>query len=334
MTAHRVTIAEVAREAGVSLQTVSRAINNKGEISEETRQRVLRVARRLGFRPSHIARGLVTRKTLTVALVVPDIANPFFAEIARGAEDAAHDAGYSLLLGNTIEDPQRETDVLYALEEKCVDGIILCSSRLAAAALADIASRLPALVLVNRHVPSEAVATVRVDDAAGAQSATRHLLVSGRRRIGFLAGPPAAHSGQERARGYRQAIEHLGMAVDPSFSVHCAPFMESGRTAMEALLAAHPDLDAVFCYNDLVAVGALQACTALRRQVPHEVAVIGCDDILLASLVTPPLSTLRVDKREIGSAALHLLLDRIDGCSDKCREVVLEPQLILRASAP
>ena len=331
---HRVTIAEVAQAAGVSLQTVSRAINNKGEISEDTRRRVLETSQRLGYRPSMLARGLVTHTTLTLGLVVPDIANPFFSEIARGAEDAAHAAGYSLLLGNFIENPGREVDVLRTLEEKCVDGIVLCGSRLSQVELAELMDRLPALVLINRPAPNNNAGVVTVDDEAGAVDGTRHLLRSGRRAVGLLAGPRGSHSAQERARGYARALAEASIAYDATRSLPCQPDFEGGREAMQALLTAHPETDAVFCYNDLVAVGALQACVAADRRVPEDVAVVGCDDILLAALVTPALTTLGVDKREVGAAATRLLLERIKGCTTECREVTFKPALIVRASAP
>jgi LacI family transcriptional regulator len=332
----RVTIADVAREAEVSQQTVSRAINDKGEISASTRQRVLEVIERLGYRPSGIARGLVTHRTLTIGLVVPDIANPFFAEIARGAEEAAHTAGYSLFLCNTIEDPRREADVLRTLEGQRVDGIVLCSSRLSDDRLTELAACYPAMVLVNRKLAQDqaAVSTVRVDDASGARLAVRHLHGSGRRAVAFLAGPPSSQSGRERARGYAAALTEAGLLPDPALSVSCSPYFEGGREAARVLLVARPDVDAFLCYNDLVAVGALQACSALGRRVPEDVAIVGCDDIPLAGLVTPPLTTLRVDQRSIGTAAVELLLERINGRAPDRGEIVLQPELVIRASAP
>ena len=330
----RVTIADVAREAGVSQQTVSRVINDKGEISHATRDHVTEVIQRLGYRPSSIARGLATRKTMTLGLVVPDIANPFFAEIVRGADQAAHEAGYSLLLGNAFEEPRREADVLYTLEEKRVDGIVLCSSRLSEDKLDEFCAQQPAVVLVNRSSQQPNVGTVRVDDAAGAHMAVRHLAASGRRAIGFLAGPPNSRSGQERARGYAAALTEAGLAHDPDLCVPCTPILEGGRQAALDLFTARSDVDALFCYNDLVAAGALQACARLGKRVPDDVAVIGCDDIPLAEMVTPPLTTLHVSQQEIGSAAIKLLLNTINGCANNCREIVLPPQLVIRASAP
>ncbi len=335
----RVTIADVAREAGVSRQTVSRVINNKGEISPATLSHVRDVIERLGYRPSSIARGLATRKTLTIGLVVPDIANPFFAEIARGAGDVAHEAGYSLLLCTTAEDQAREADVLRALEDQSVDGIILCSSRLAEPDLLAAIARQRAVVLVNRKLEG-CQGGVWVDDARGARLAVEHLLRAGRRTIGCLAGPyPISHSSRERARGYAGALAAAGgdpdlSRLDEGLRLPCVPDSAGGRAAARALLLARPDIDALFCHNDLIAVGALQACAQLGRRVPQDVAVVGSDDILLAGLVNPALTTLRVDKQAIGAAAMHLLLDQISGCLADCEGVVFQPELIVRASAP
>ncbi len=331
----RVTIADVAREAGVSRQTVSRAINNKGEISEATLQNVRAVIERLGYRPSSIARSLATHKTLTIGLVVPDIANPFFAEIARGAGDTAHGASYSLLLCTTGEDPGREAEALRALEDQSVDGVVLCSPRLPEAELVALMARQRATVLVNRRLADPGDGGVRVDDAAGARLGVQHLLRGGRRTIAYLAGPyPISHSSRERARGYADALAAAGLAPDPDLCRPCVPDTAGGRAAALALLAAGPVLDAFFCHNDLVAVGALQACAESGRRVPDDVAVVGADDILLAALVNPALTTLRVDKHAIGAAATRLLLDKIRGCPTGPEDVLFQPELIVRASAP
>jgi LacI family transcriptional regulator len=265
---------------------------------------------------------------------VPDIANPFFSEITRGAEDAAHKAGYSMLLCNAMEDPVREVEALRTLEAQRVDGIVLCSSRLSEEAFNAMLTRLPAVILVNREASSSELRSVCIDDEAGARSATQHLIRSGRRTIAFLAGPPASHSGRRRAQGYQRALSEAGVPVDPALSVVCTPHLEGGYSAARQLLASHPEIDALLCYNDLVAVGALQACAAQGRRVPEDVAVVGCDDILLAGLVTPPLTTLRSDKRALGAEAVRLLLRKLAGCAEGCANVVLQPDLIVRASAP
>lgn len=329
----RVSIADVAREAGVSRQTVSRALNNKGEISDATLHRVQEVIQRLDYRPSSIARGLATRHTGTIGLIVPDIANPFFADIGRGADDAAHAAGYSLLLCNAVEDAAREVDLLRTLEQRAVDGVVLCSSRLPEQTLAEQVKRHEAVVLVNRILVG--CSSVCVDDARGAAVVVQHLLGLGRRRIGLLSGSEMSHSSRERVRGYTEALSAAGETPDPALTQRCAsPDIDGGYCAALALLAARPDLDGLICYNDLVAAGALRACAELGRRVPEDVAVTGADDILLAGLVTPALTTLRSDRQAIGVTAFRLLLDQLCGASSACAALVFQPELVVRASAP
>ncbi len=332
---NRVTMADVAREAGVSLMTVSRVVNEKGEVSPATRQCVLEVIEQLGYRPSAIARGLATQRTGSLGLVMPDVANPFFSDVAHGAEHVAYAEGYNIFLCNTDEDPQRELSVLQSLEEKQVDGVVLCSSRLDDSELEAALAHHPAAVLVNRRLEGGGVVgSVLIDDEAGGRLATQHLLQAGHRAVGFLAGPLASRSSRQRAKGYRAALAAADLPHHPDWTRHCSPVVESGRETARHLLTTYPELTAFFCYNDLVAVGALQACADLGRRVPDDLAVVGFDDILLAALVIPPLTTCRVHRYELGAQAMRLLLDQINGCHDECTEIVLQPELIVRASAP
>lgn len=329
----RITIADVAREAGVSSQTVSRVINNKGEISPATRSTVVAVIERLGYRPSSIARSLATNRTFTIGLLVPDIANPFWPEIARGIEDTAWRRGYHVFLCNTTEAAERESTVLQFLEDRRVDGVIVAGSRLCDELLLPLLERHPAAVLINRQHPDGAAGSVRVDSRDGAIQAVTYLVGRGRRRIGFLAGPPASHNSAWHTSGYLSALASLGIPIDQRRIVSCQPYLDEGRQAALALLGGCPDLDALYCYNDLIALGALQACAQLGRRVPEDIAIIGYDDILLASIVTPALTTLRVSKHEVGAQAAGMLFDRIDGRTEPS-EIVMKPELVIRASTP
>jgi LacI family transcriptional regulator len=329
----RITIADVAREAGVSRQTVSRVLNDKSEIRASTRESVMLVIERLGYSPSGIARSLATNKTLTVGLVVPDITNPFFPEIARGVEDVARERGYEMFLCNSVEDPGREESVLRALEDKRVDGTIICSSRLPDEHLFPRLRQQRAAVLVNRIAPPELAGTVRVEDAEGTVKAVNHLLDAGRGVIGFLCGPPNSHSARERARGYKTALSGANDGLDETLMHPCMPNPVGGYEVARALLSEHAGIDGLVCYNDLVAVGALRACAELGLQVPGDIAVVGCDDIMVASLLSPALTTLRVPKYEIGASAARMLLERISGRRGES-EVVLQPELVVRESAP
>ncbi|MCD4824496.1 MAG: LacI family transcriptional regulator [Phycisphaerae bacterium] len=330
---NKVTISDVAREANVSSQTVSRVINRKGEISDETRRLVLEVIQRLGYRPSSIARGLATNRTFTIGLVVPDIANPFFPEIARGIEDFAWERGYGVILCNTVEDPAREEAAIKSLEDKRVDGIIICSARLAQPTLCDLLQPHRAAVLINRTVPSQLAGVVRVDDAYGAGLAVNHLLAHHRREIGFIAGPASSQSGVLRAEGAQKAMAEAGLAIDSLRKTECKPTHAGGLAAARELIAGHPEINALLCYNDLVAIGALQACREMNLSVPQDVAIVGCDDTLLAGLVQPALTTVSVPKYEIGAAAAGMLFSRIAGEAGR-DEIVYKPELIVRQSTP
>ena len=329
-------MSDVARQAGVSLMTVSRVINQKDDVSLETRQRVLKIIQELDYRPSAIARSLATQQTRTIGLVVPDVANPFFADITRGIEHLAYAQGYHVFLCNTEEDPQRELAVIHSLEEKQVDGLILCSSRIEEKPLIDLLARLPAAVLINRHlsINDGSVQTVILDDERSGWLATQHLLQSGRRQIGFLAGPPTSYSGQGRRQGYLAAMEAAGQSSQPEWAVHCLPSVRGGQQAAQQLLNQFPGLEALFCFNDLVAVGALQACAELHRRVPDDLAIVGHDDIPLAALVSPTLTSCQVQRQELGARAVEVLIDRMRECPSGCQQIVLQPELIIRQSAP
>ncbi len=337
----RITIADVAREVGVSMMTVSRVINGRGDVSGATRQRVLEAVERLGYRPSGIARGLATRHTGTLGLVVPDIANPFFAEVARGVEEVAYSQGYNVFLCNTDEDPARELDVLGSLEEKRVDGVVLCSSRLSDEDLQMAVDAYPAVVLVNRKA-GQHVSTVVVDDVLGGRLATGHLIARGHRAIGFLSGPQGSHSGQGRLEGYAIEMASARLRRETRWIEPCGPTAEQGRLAALRLLRGSIELTALICYNDLVAVGALHACRELGRDVPGSVAIVGFDDIPVAALVTPALTTCRVSRHELGARAVGLLLEHVRGEGYAAGEgrgapaavVALKPELVVRASAP
>ena len=332
----RVTISDVAKAAKVSTMTVSRVVNNKGEISEATRARVERAVERLGYRPNRLARALSLQETQTIGMVVPDINNPFFSEIIRGVEDEAWARGYSLIIGSTVESLKREAHTLQLLEEKHVDGVIVCSPRLPDAQLFALLEQHRSALLLNRPAPAALAGNIMLDDTQGAMRAVHHLLSRGRSAIGFIAGPLTSHSRQRREAGYTIALETTGRKMVPSYIVSCTPDEAGGYEATRGLLEAQPELDGLFCYNDLVAVGALQACSALGVRVPEDVAVVGCDDIRLASLVTPALTTLRVNKQALGRRAVTLLLERhfaAPGIQSEKVEI-LKPQLVVRASAP
>jgi LacI family transcriptional regulator len=327
-------MADVAREAKVSVMTVSRVVNGKAEISPATRCRVLDVIERLGYRPSAIARGLATNRTGTLGLVVPDIANPFFSDIARGVEKEAYAAGYNVFLCSTYEDTDRETQVLQSLEEKRVDGLVLCSSRLDDSTLRRMLVGFPAVALINRWLADHDVDVVRVDSKVGGRLATRLLLEAGHTAVGFLTGPPTSVDGRLRVDGYHAALEAAGIQHNAGLERACASNVTGGREAALKFLASDPGLTALLCYNDLVAIGALLACSELGLRVPADLAIVGFDDIALAAWVSPALTTCGSPRFDVGLQAMRLLLERLADGTDERQEVVVRPELVIRSSAP
>ncbi len=329
----RITISDVAKRAGVSSMTVSRVLNHKGEISFSTRKLVQQAIDELDYRPSTVARSLKTNRTMTIGMIIPDVTNPFFPEIVRGVEDTAWAQNYTMVLCNTAEDRAREEATLRLLEANRVDGVILCSPRLSDEQLLPLLKRHSATVLVNRTVPGTIFDTVQVDDAYGTMCAVQHLLRDGRQVIGCLAGPSYSYSGQKRVQGFITALESKGHIFNPDLVVNCSPNEEGGFKASKELLTTHPEIDGLICYDDMVAIGALQACVELNTHIPSDIAVIGCDDVRYATLVTPALTTLRISKYDIGASASRMLLENIEGRSSQ-KEKILTPELIIRASAP
>ncbi len=335
MNRNRITIADVAAAAGVSLMTVSRAMNDRDGINSETRTRILKIAEDLGYHPSQLARGLVTRQTSTLGLVMPDVANPFFAQIARGAEDIAYQHGYNLFLINTAEDAQREKDALRSLLEKEIEGAVLCSSRLSQEEMLPYLNSLPAVVLVNRDLPeaSPKVATLNVNDSGGTELAVRYLVEHKRYKIALIAGPENSVSSKRRLLGFEEGCRQNGLGCTQAQIVHGSPTTQGGEEAALRLFKQLPDVDAIIAFNDLMAVGAMRACLQTGRSIPHQVAVIGADDIPLAALTNPGLTTLHIDLAALGEKAMTALLQLINGSGEPPEQIIVQPELLVRQSA-
>ena len=335
---HRVTMSDVAQEAGVSLMTVSRVINDKGEISPETKKRVQEVIEKLGYRPSGIARSLAGGQTYTIGLVVPDIANPYFSGMAHGVAEVAYSEEFSVLLCDCEENPERELAMLAVLEEKRVDGVVLAAPRAPTEKLLPLLAQHSNAVIVNRLFneisTSIALGFVGNDDKTGGYMVMKCLLENGHTSIGFLAGPKTSYGSYRRLQGYQKAIKEFNLEYKPEYIRHCPPTVVAGRETAIQLLQEHPEISALFCFNDLVAIGTLQCCQSIGRVVPKDLAIIGYDDIPMASWVTPPLTTCRVTFEEMGRLATQLLINQIGDCSENCENTVLKPELIVRESAP
>ena len=332
---YRVTVKDVAKAAGVSLMTVSRAINGQDGISEETRARILELAHQMNYHPSQIARSLATRQSNTLGLIVPDVANPFFAHIARGAEDAAYENELSVFLINSAESLEREKSALDSLWQNEVTGVILCSSRLPKEDLQNFYDRFSQVVLVNRELesPHSNVSTINVDDEMGAELVVKYFIKTGRKSLALLAGPEISESCQRRKDGFLKNVLAAGLPFDESRMLHCVPTIQGGMDAALQLLKQYPDIDAISTYNDLVAIGAMQACRQTGKKIPGEIAIIGEDDVPLASMMMPALSTLRVDQYKIGRMAVSFFLNNATEQSGFSANRIIQPELIIRESS-
>ncbi|WP_416374709.1 LacI family DNA-binding transcriptional regulator [Marinovum sp.] len=304
-------------------------MNGQEGASAKTRQHILDVAKRLNYRPNTAARNLRSRKSSVIGVIVPDISNPFFPEIFRGAESIAQSEGYTLTLSNVVESADREAEVLEKLLNQQVDGLIWCSARMEDALLFKALENAGNVVLINRKCPKNLASSVVVDYAMGARIAVRHLLDIGAKRIGIVAGPDWSFGAKERLRGVEAALRKY--EIQPLGTMFCDPTIEGGQQAAATLLAETPDLDALICYNDLAAIGASHACKNLGLAVPGDISLIGFDDIAIASLVSPPITSLGVERYELGRAAMNLLLKRIRG-DESLNQVTLQPTLRIRES--
>lgn len=333
MSGRDATIKDIARAAGVSYATVSRALNGKYGVKPSTRERVLDVARRMGYRPNAVARGLVTRRTMTIGLIVPDITNPFFPEVAAGVEDAARAAGYGVLLCNS--DWQKASERQYAalLVGRRVEGIIVAPISRAEEPFDE---RVPATFPVV-YVASSPRATARsyvvIDNVRGGLLATRHLLEAGRSPVAFIGSQERADD--ERFEGYRRALADRGMACDERFVRLGDMRQASGYRLLCGMIDEGNRPRAVFAENDLMALGCLQAARERGLRVPEDLAIVGFDDIPFASFPEVQLTTIRQPTYDMGRMAVDILLGGGAEAARRpeARQVVLEPQLVVRRTA-
>ena len=307
-----VTIKKVAELAGVSSTTVSHIINETRPVSEELRTRVKDAMSQLGYRPNRLARSLRRGQTKTLGMIVPDSNNPFFAEIARGVEDASFNHGYSVILCNSEADPEKERLYTELLIEKQIDGLLFVAAGISGDDLVDLLqhSSVP-VVVTDREISGGNADSMGIDNLAGGRMATHYLLDLDHRRIACLGGPWNDTPSGLRVAGYQQALAERGVAVKPELLVRGDWGCESGRQCAVELLQLNSRPTAIFACNDMMAIGVLRGAYELGIAVPDELSVIGFDDISLASFVTPTLTTVNQPKYVTGIAAVDILLRRI-----------------------
>lgn len=327
------TIKDVARRAQVSIATVSHVLNGTRPVSEEVRRRVVDAAQALNYHPDGRARSLRRKRTQSLGLVIPDNANPFFAALARAIEDASFARGYSVILGNADGNPRKERLYLDVFTEQRVDGVILATVASTRHNALLLLKRGTPCVVMDRANPDLPVDTVQVDNRLGARLAVEHLISLGHRRIACIGGPANLVTGTERVAGFREALRRAGLDVEGALLVNGDFSFESGYRAARQLLDQRAPPTAIFAANDLMALGVIRACSDLGARVPDDVAVAGFDDVPLASMIQPRLTTVAQPLTEMARIAIELLLARLGGGERSPEHHVLAPRLVVRESS-
>jgi LacI family transcriptional regulator len=328
----RPTIYDVARLAGVSTATVSRALNGTAPIAPTTRTAIDQAVEQLGYRANTIARSLVTKSTQTIAFLLPDITNPFYASLVSGIQEHTLRNGHTMLLCTTDGDPEREEQYLELLRAKQVDGALVDGLVLPPERIARFVADGFPIVCLDRDVDSPSVPLVQVDNRLGARMATEHLLSLGHTRIAHVAGAEDLRISEQRAAGYREALAAAGVEADPRLTATGSFTEGGGYAATLALLESGAEPTAVFAANDLSAIGAINAIIESGWRVPVDVSVVGFDDLRLSAFTAPPLTTIHQPAVEIAHRATEILVDLIRGRSVHRLQYLLEPRLVVRSS--
>jgi len=334
----RVSIKDIARAGGVSHSTVSRALSDSPLVSADTKVRLKRLAHEMGYSPDAQARSLVMGRTRTIGVVVTTITDPFIAEIVQAIESTARDNGYSVILSGSSAEPEREIAAVEMLQSKRVDGVIVTSSRVGALYQQYLDRLGVPVVLINSHREERGPYTfsVTVDNRHGGYLATEHLLRLGHRRIAYVTGPANHSDDLGRLEGYCQALARDGLLFEPGLVAPGTGRAEGGEQALPVLTGLREPPTAVFCYNDMTAVGLLRAARQAGLSVPQDLSIVGFDDIPFASYVCPPLTTIAQPKFEMGQQAVQMVLALIgheDPEDGQVANVVVKGQLIVRESS-
>lgn len=327
----RVTIRDVAAVAEVSPATVSRVLNADERVAPELRERVLAAVERLGYRPNSQARSLRTQATRVIGLIISDIQNPFFTSLVRGVEDAAQASGYSVVLANSDEDLGKEQQYLRVAAAEQMAGVILSPASSSRTRIGELVHEEIPVVTIDRRIAAD-VDSVAVDNVAGARHAVEHLLQTGARRVGIIAGPEDVSTAADRLEGYRAALRAAGLAVDPELTVRGDFRVDGGHRAAARLLDRPDRPDALFAANNLMLIGTLNAMAERGLTAPADLLLAGFDEMSWAGFA-PPLTLVEQPTYEIGRLATQLLLRRIAGETAAAEHVVLEATLKVRASS-
>jgi len=332
MAAKRVTLDHVAQRVGVSRQTVSRVVNGKAEVKEATRARIVEAIDELGYRPNLFARGLVTQRSQAIGLVVGDITNPYFPDVARGVQDVAESHGYNVFVCNFAGPDSDELAALGALADQGADGCIFFSTGTRPEQVLAFAETYSPLVGVNTDYDHPSISIVRSDLYGGGEQVAEHLVSIGRRRLAMI-GADNATARQLRMQGFSDRLSDLGYALRDEAKVFTAPTVDGGVDGVKALLERGIAFDGLFAFNDMVALGAMRTLLANNIAIPAECAVVGCDDLSLTSVVSPTLTSIHVDRYLIGCTAMNVLIDQMQNPREAQPPEVLPSSLTIRESS-
>lgn len=330
----RVTMEDIAERADVSINTVSRALNDKPDINDQTKKEILRIADELNYQPNRFAQGLRSSKTSTLGVIVADILNPFFSALLKGIEQAAREEGYSIIVQDSDENYENEKSAVQTTMSEQVDGLLITPVQTNQGTIVDLKqSELP-FVLLGRYFDDLDTHYVVTDDVQGAKSATNHLIEKGHERIAMVNGPTHISSSRERLQGYLSTMEEHELSVNNSFMLNNNVTIDDGYEAGRAVISSAPRPTAVLCYSDFVAIGIIKVARDAGLKIPEELAVVGYDDVFFSTCLEVPLTTVRIPKKKLGKRAFHVLKALIDGERDtsNLQQVKLETELLIRKS--
>ncbi|MCM3569870.1 LacI family DNA-binding transcriptional regulator [Neobacillus mesonae] len=325
----KVTIYDVAKKAGVSIATVSKVINNKGNISEKTRKKVLDVKKKLDFHPNVMASALTGKKTKTIGLLIPDLANPFFSDLARNIEDSANELGYNLIMCSTDYLAEKENKYLSLLKQKNVDGFILASGFEDLRKIQELMEENIPVSIIARDSPMIPINTVVIDDFMGGYQATSYLISLGHENIGIIA--RNIWSNRERLRGYKQALEDNGIKAPGHIEYAEEISIGWGKKITQNYLNSDNPPTAVFTCNDLLGIGAIHAAREYGISVPEQLSVIGFDDTMIATIIAPSLTTMAQPVQIMGKEIMELMVGMIER-NEIIKQIILMPELVVRES--
>ncbi|HDK26079.1 MAG TPA: LacI family transcriptional regulator [Candidatus Atribacteria bacterium] len=327
-----ITLKMVAERAGVSVNTASRAINNKSDINEETKKRILKVAQELGYVQNATAVALRTKKTRTLGVVIADNRNPFYAEVLNGMEMAAKEKNYHIILVNTQRDYKKEEEAINLLLAKRVDGLLITPVQDRDDDIKNLIDANIPFVVVGRDFENIEVDAVYNDEVKGGFLATEYLIKKGHKRIALIDGFLYKSPAKGRLEGYKRALNKYKIPSDDSLISVGDINIEDGYERTKQMLEKNLDFTAIFVYNDMMAFGAMQAIKEKSLGIPEDIGLVSYDDIPFSSLISPPLTTIRLKKQDLGVESLKLLLSRINGIRKKVKKVMLNVELIVRGT--